>query len=342
MKTLAAVLLLAAPVLAQDRPVLRTWPELARAADRFAKGDDEAMRDLVRAGRPALRVLAERRREFPRDRRDALARLMMEIRWATARSDDDRALLSRLLEIPASQVLAGTSGVTWSIQQPGAPKPSILLGRGSLGFVDPCVPTAVPAMDVPVGNAGPALPHYDPLWEAAGLDFDALGGVLVVAPPERLWAAPPMPDPDLAAAARDVEALSANLLEDRTRAEEALAAAGPGVIPLLEKEGARDLAAALRRRWLGAVWDGPLAGAELAGPPKPVSARLQDAPLRLALDGIARKGGVTLEADEIALAGRTTTIAMENVPLRGLLAAVTRPQGLDFAVVDGKIRIVAR
>ena len=80
-------------ILAQDRPVLRTWPELARAADRFAKGDDEAMRDLVRAGRPALRVLAERRREFPRDRREALARLMMEIRWATARSDDDRALL---------------------------------------------------------------------------------------------------------------------------------------------------------------------------------------------------------------------------------------------------------
>jgi hypothetical protein len=201
----------------------------------------------------------------------------------------------------------------------------------------------------------------------AELDYGFFYDVILIATPERLWPAgstrriAPLTGPEQERAARLVERLSSDRVEERDGASAALRALGTGVLPLLEK-GARgpdgegrarcaDLIRQLTAPPPPPVFRAPAAARQkLEGADDELLKRLREELISFKVQDIVLAGAFQLMCQPrqlpvqlgAALKDARVTLDVQNVSSWTLLCVATHAYGFDFLIRDGRLVIDAK
>jgi hypothetical protein len=357
------IALLAVLALQPDAETIRQYVQ------RYAKDKSlEAKAEILKAGKPAIRVLYEERATAEGERFDELSDVMLTLRFKDEK--DPRAIefrdsMARRMSYLRNRELK-VDELAYKVLRDG-------VRQGEKPVFYPYIDPDVEALGIqwkfneeyPLGKAYLEL---DRALAPHKLDWAYRYGVLLISTPGKLWPAAPtgrtLTADEQARLKKLIADLDAPEIDAREKAVKEIPAFGPDAIPLLKategsadaKARALDLLKQLDERFGAPVWD-----ATCAMDRQSLSAKDQDVANtvnggvkllpdnasfdKVRLDAVAgmmsRWGGLTIEVPEL-IADFKVTIAAHGLPLRDALMLMTKTHGLDFYVTDTRLRIDIR
>jgi len=333
---------------------------------RYAKDKSlDAKAEILKAGKPAIRVLYEERATAEGDRFDELSDLMLTLRFKDERNPraiEFRDSLARRMSYLRNRELK-VDELAYKILRDG-------VRQGEKPVFYPYIDPDVDALGLlwKFGEEHPLGKAYLELDRALAphkIDWAYRYGVLLISTPGKLWPAAPsgrtLSADEQARLKKLIADLDAPEIDAREKAVKEIPMFGPDAVPLLKategsadaKARALDLLKQLDERYGAPVWDAGCAMDRQTLSPKdqdaadtvnggvkllPDNASFDNVRLDAVAGMMSRWGGLTIEVPEL-IADLKVTIAAHGLPLRDALMLMTKTHGLDFYVTESKLRI---
>lgn len=320
----------------------------------------ESKAAILKSGLPAIRILHEERAGLKDEGFDRLTELLFTLKFRDFKDERTTAFRANMTMIYASTG-GGAMSVDLLLKQISRPRgnpPQLFRYHSDMEAVPKEAPLQYPAGY----EADKLYLELDRALNRYGLDWAWRYGVLLVSTPARLW---PYPEDKRRLSAEGRAALQKLVAEldapdpaVRDRAIREIPSYGREAIPLLREVGesaeaklrAADLLKVLEARHGDVVWDTRCAmdRQELEGKDKEIAeqmngslklvsnAWLRDVRLDTLTGVLSTSSGIRIECPEL-IADTKTTFDASGVTLREALLLLSKTQGFDFYVRDGRV-----